>query len=97
MDEEKDNGNSSDRPKVQGNWTCADCGVEITELPFQPKEGQPVTCKECWLKKRNARRGEMVQGNWKCSGCGTTITELPFNPRKGGKVFCRDCYRSQRG
>jgi len=94
MGEEKDNGDSS---MVQGQWTCADCGVEITQLPFQPKDGQSVTCKECWLKKRNARSGQKVQGNWKCADCGKTITELPFNPREGGKVYCRDCYRSQRG
>jgi CxxC-x17-CxxC domain-containing protein len=36
----------------KGHWTCADCGKEITELPFEPTPGRPVYCKECWEKRR---------------------------------------------
>lgn len=35
--------------------TCADCGKE-SEVPFQPKEGRPVYCKECLPKHRSNRR-----------------------------------------
>lgn len=31
--------------------TCADCGKEC-EVPFEPKEGRPVYCKECYQKHR---------------------------------------------
>lgn len=31
--------------------TCADCGQE-TEVPFQPTEGRPVYCKECYSKRK---------------------------------------------
>jgi CxxC-x17-CxxC domain-containing protein len=31
--------------------TCADCGKEC-EVPFQPQEGRPVYCKECYQKHR---------------------------------------------
>jgi len=31
--------------------TCADCGSEC-EVPFQPKEGRPVYCRECYKKHR---------------------------------------------
>lgn len=31
--------------------TCADCGQE-TEVPFQPTEGRPVYCKECYKKRK---------------------------------------------
>lgn len=41
------------RKMFQGNWECADCGVEITELPFEPSGDQPVRCRECWRKTRN--------------------------------------------
>ena len=41
------------RPKVQGNWKCADCGTTITELPFEPSDGKPVHCKDCWKKNTN--------------------------------------------
>jgi CxxC-x17-CxxC domain-containing protein len=43
------------REMHKGNWTCSDCGKEITELPFEPTPGRPVYCKECWAKKRAER------------------------------------------
>lgn len=40
------------REMVKGDWKCADCGKEITELPFTPAPDRPIYCKECWLKRR---------------------------------------------
>jgi len=34
---------------------CADCGKD-SEVPFQPKEGRPVYCREC-LPKHRSRDG----------------------------------------
>lgn len=34
--------------------TCADCGKE-TEVPFEPRTGRPVYCRECY-EKRSGRR-----------------------------------------
>ena len=34
--------------------TCSECG-EQCEVPFEPKEGRPVYCRECFRKKRNNR------------------------------------------
>jgi len=34
--------------------TCSDCGKE-SEVPFQPKEGRPVYCRECLPKHRSKR------------------------------------------
>jgi CxxC-x17-CxxC domain-containing protein len=31
--------------------TCAECGNEC-EVPFKPKEGRPVYCRECYKKKK---------------------------------------------
>lgn len=31
---------------------CADCGVDIKELPFVPKDDRPVYCGECARKRR---------------------------------------------
>ena len=31
--------------------TCADCGKD-SEVPFEPKEGRPVYCRECLPKHR---------------------------------------------
>jgi len=44
------------REMVKGNWKCADCGAEITELPFEPTPDRPIYCRECWQKKRDQRR-----------------------------------------
>ena len=105
MNEEKNNGNSSgapafsDKPMFEGDWQCSECGKAITQLPFQPGEDQVVSCKECYIKKRNARRFDrpMVEGSWQCSDCGKEITQLPFRPGEGKPIFCRDCYQSKRG
>ena len=34
------------------NLTCAQCGVAITELPFQPSADRPVYCRDCNLQRR---------------------------------------------
>lgn len=43
------------RQMVQGNWTCNECGKEITELPFMPSGDRPVTCRDCHAKARASR------------------------------------------
>ena len=34
--------------------TCAECGKE-TEVPFEPREGRPVYCSECYNKVKMSR------------------------------------------
>ena len=41
------------RQMFQGNWTCANCGAKITELPFQPSADRPIYCRECHQQKRS--------------------------------------------
>jgi CxxC-x17-CxxC domain-containing protein len=33
---------------------CAQCGKE-TEVPFEPREGRPVYCSDCFSKTRSSR------------------------------------------
>jgi CxxC-x17-CxxC domain-containing protein len=33
---------------------CAECGQE-TEVPFEPRQGRPVYCKDCYAKIRPGR------------------------------------------
>jgi len=49
---------NSDFPRkmYQGKWKCADCGAEITELPFPPDPDRPLYCRECHSKRRRNRR-----------------------------------------
>jgi len=46
------------REMVKGDWKCADCGKEITELPFKPSPDRPIYCKECWTKRRDQRKDQ---------------------------------------
>lgn len=97
-----DNNAGGDRQMVQGNWTCSECGGEITELPFQPDGERPIFCKDCHQKRRDSRddrRGprQMVQGNWTCADCGIEITQLPFEPDGSQPVLCKACYLKKRG
>jgi len=48
-------GSFAPREMIKGNWKCTDCGVEITEMPFEPSPDRPVYCKECWSKRRAQR------------------------------------------
>ena len=34
---------------------CAECGVE-TQVPFQPREGRPVYCSDCYNRVRSSER-----------------------------------------
>jgi CxxC-x17-CxxC domain-containing protein len=38
-----------DRPMY--DTTCSECGKDC-KVPFQPKEGRPVYCRDCYSKKR---------------------------------------------
>lgn len=91
----------------KGNWTCADCGASITELPFKPNPDRVgnLKCRDCHKKGAPRRGGNrdfgprtMHKGNWECSKCGTAITELPFvpHPDKVDNLMCRDCFKSSR-
>ncbi|MCJ7760552.1 DNA-directed RNA polymerase [Candidatus Bathyarchaeota archaeon] len=38
-------------PRTMHKISCADCGKEA-EVPFEPKEGRPVYCRDCLQKHR---------------------------------------------
>jgi CxxC-x17-CxxC domain-containing protein len=42
-------------PREMHKAICSDCGKEC-EVPFKPDPSRPVYCKECWAKRRGARR-----------------------------------------
>lgn len=39
-------------PRKMFKAVCADCGKEC-EVPFQPTEGRPVFCRDCFAKKKS--------------------------------------------
>jgi CxxC-x17-CxxC domain-containing protein len=42
-------GFNANRPMFKA--TCADCGNEC-EVPFEPREGRPVYCRDCYQKHK---------------------------------------------
>lgn len=39
----------------QGNWKCSSCGSAITELPFEPRSEAGLTCRSCFMKKKDGQ------------------------------------------
>lgn len=40
----------------QGNWKCSKCGGAITELPFEPRSEEGLTCRDCYFKQKDAAK-----------------------------------------
>jgi CxxC-x17-CxxC domain-containing protein len=43
--------NGDGRPREMHTVICAECGVE-TQVPFDPSEGRPVYCRDCYVKQK---------------------------------------------
>jgi len=42
-------------PRTMYKVICAECGCE-TEVPFEPREGRPVYCSECYSKMKDQQQ-----------------------------------------
>ena len=87
--------------------TCSECG-EACEVPFEPTEGRPVKCRNCFKKRsgfggerrgnNNFSRGRQQQGNFQKKLFDATCSKcrkeckVPFKPTEGKDVLCKDCY-----
>ncbi len=49
-----DRGSFHSAPREMHKTVCAECGQEC-EVPFKPREGRPVYCKECFAKHKPQR------------------------------------------
>jgi CxxC-x17-CxxC domain-containing protein len=47
-------GDRSFGPREMHKVTCSECGKE-TEVPFNPVEGKPVYCRDCYQKHKPQR------------------------------------------
>lgn len=47
----RSSGFRSDQPRTMYPAVCASCGVE-TEVPFEPRQGRPVYCNDCFKSAR---------------------------------------------
>lgn len=50
------------RERTYTRIICADCGRE-SEIPFKPKEGRPVYCKECFSKRKRGNQFNASRDN----------------------------------
>lgn len=80
-----------DRKKFKA--VCVDCGEEC-DIPFEPTEGRPVKCDDCFRKGRGGfrqNRNRQRDFNVICAECGKATT-VPFKPVQGKPVLCRNCF-----
>ena len=47
-------GSRSDEPRTMYPAVCASCGTN-TEVPFEPRQGRPVYCRECYEAQRQVQ------------------------------------------
>ena len=75
---------------------CTECGLDC-EVPFEPKEGRPVKCGDCFKKNRRPMKGRFQKRSFKttCTKCKKDC-EVPFKPREGKPVLCKDCFGKSR-
>lgn len=89
---------------------CSDCGQEC-EVPFEPTEGKPVRCNDCFRKNKPRRfdsprrfdnrrssssdRQPREMHKAKCGDCGHEC-QVPFRPTEGKPVYCQDCFAKRR-
>jgi len=64
----------SEKPKKLYKTQCTKCGKEA-EVPFEPKPGRPVFCKECLTKHRTQDRPEKPKKEIDTSGLKQLIKE----------------------
>ena len=54
-----------ERKMYQGNWKCAKCGADITELPFEPDPTKldKLLCRDCHRERTRSFRQD--QGSFR--------------------------------
>lgn len=52
--DDRGRGPRAPRQMYSVNVSCAECGTQITELPFQPSGDKPVYCRNCMMARRNS-------------------------------------------
>lgn len=54
FDNKRGSGSFDRGPREMHKAVCSECGKEC-EVPFQPTEGKPVFCRECFAKRAPRR------------------------------------------
>ena len=76
----------------QGNWTCSKCGGAITELPFEPRSNSGLTCRNCFLKEKDAPTDAPAPDTANDSAAPTDAPAAPSEkPNFTGDWQCSEC------
>ncbi len=43
---------TGEKPRVSGDWSCANCGAAITSLPFTPRDTSNLKCLDCFKRSK---------------------------------------------
>lgn len=43
---------AGEKPRIQGDWSCANCGAAITSLPFTPRDTSNLKCLDCFKRSK---------------------------------------------
>ena len=75
---------------------CGSCGKKC-KIPFEPKQGRPVKCDDCFRQNRGAGPDKNFRKDFDvvCAKCGKDTT-VPFKPVQGKPVLCRECFKKAR-
>jgi CxxC-x17-CxxC domain-containing protein len=44
---------AGEKPRVSGDWQCANCGGSITSLPFSPRDTSNLKCLDCFKRSKS--------------------------------------------
>jgi CxxC-x17-CxxC domain-containing protein len=43
---------TGEKPKISGDWSCANCGGSISSLPFTPRDTSNLKCLDCFKRSK---------------------------------------------
>jgi len=82
--------------------TCKECGAEFVftagEQAFYAEKGltnEPLRCKACRDKRRNAGKPQRELFETTCAQCGG-VARVPFQPTTDRPVLCSECFAASK-
>ena len=82
--------------------TCKECGAEFVftagEQAFYAEKGltnEPLRCKPCRDKRRNAGKPQRELFETNCAQCGG-VARVPFQPTTDRPVLCSECFAASK-
>ena len=76
--------------------TCKECGAEfVFTAGEQGLTNEPLRCKACRDKRRNAGKPQRELFETTCAQCGG-VARVPFQPSTDRPVLCSECFAASK-